>query len=109
YPYFPMIKSKDSLVAKHVNETIFKKLHAHKTATTGFTLQKAIACATTFYNQQCGIYAGDCDTYLDFATVFDPIIQEYHGIAPDAKHTSNMDVTKIHGNINPKAPLHSVR
>ncbi|CAL4142959.1 unnamed protein product, partial [Meganyctiphanes norvegica] len=58
FPYFPMIKSKDSLVAKHVNETIFKKLGAHKTATTGFTLQKAIACATTFYNQQCGIYAG---------------------------------------------------
>ncbi|CAL4069552.1 unnamed protein product [Meganyctiphanes norvegica] len=109
FPYFPMIKSKDSLVAKHVNETIFKKLGAHKTATTGFTLQKAIACATTFYNQQCGIYAGDWDSYRDFAAIFDPIIQEYHGIVPGAKHTSDMNFTKIHSKINPQAPVHSVR
>merc|ERR1712142_741242 len=103
------VKSKHSLVAKHVTEALYKKLGAHKTATSGFTLQKAIACATMFDNQHCGIYAGDWDSYRDFAEVFDPIIQEYHGISADARHTSDMDPSKIKGNINPNAPVHSVR
>jgi len=55
------------------------------------------------------VYAGDADTYKDFALVFDPIIQEYHGIKPDATHTSDMDVSKIKGTINPHAPVHSTR
>ena len=44
-----------------------------------------------------------------FAEVFDPIIQDYHGISPDAVHTSDMDVSKIQGNIDPSAPVHSTR
>merc|ERR1712055_672465 len=57
----------------------------------------------------CGIYAGDWDSYKVFADVFDPLIQEYHGIAADAVHTSDMDVGKIKGNIDPTAPVHSTR
>ena len=87
----------------------YAKLGGHKTATSGFTLDQAIACAVQFDNQHCGIYAGDMDSYVDFAEVFDPLIQEYHGISADAVHTSDMDVGKIQGNINPKAPVHSVR
>merc|ERR1712055_1235593 len=45
----------------------------------------------------------------DFACVFDPIIQEYHGISADAKHTSDMDVSKLKGNIDPTVPVHSTR
>ena len=30
---------------------------------------------TNFCFQHCGIYAGDADSYKDFAEVFDPIIQ----------------------------------
>merc|ERR1719433_847977 len=106
---FPDIKSKHSLVAKYVTQPIWEKLSSVKTATSGFTLGKAIACAVQFDNQHCGIYAGDWDSYKVFADVFDPIIQEYHGIAPDAMHTSDMDVTKIQGNIDPSAPVHSTR
>merc|ERR1712240_228809 len=40
---------------------------------------------------------------------FDPIIQEYHGISANSKHTSDMDATKIVGNIDPKAPVKSTR
>merc|ERR1719315_743196 len=109
FPYFPEIKSKHSLVAKHVTEAKWKKLSGITTATSGFTLAKAIACAVEFNNQHCGIYAGDWDSYKDFADVFDPIIQEYHGISPDAVHTSDMDVSKIQGNIDPNAPVHSTR
>ena len=31
--------------------------------------------------------------------LFDPLIQEYHGISATAKHTSDMDVNKIKGNV----------
>merc|ERR1712241_909678 len=106
---FPEIKSKHSLVAKYVTQPIWEKLSSVKTATSGFTLAQAIACAVEFDNQHCGIYAGDWDSYKVFAEVFDPLIQEYHGIAPDAVHTSDMDVGKIQGNIDPTAPVHSTR
>merc|ERR1712119_130450 len=106
---FPEIKSKESLVAKYVTEPLWEKLGKMETKTSQFTLSKAIACAVQFDNQHCGIYAGDWDSYKDFSEVFDPLIQEYHGISADAKHTSDMDVTKINGNINPAAPVHSTR
>merc|ERR1712158_99837 len=108
-PPFPKIQSTHSLVAKHVTEEKWKKLGGVKTATSGFTLGKAIACAVDFDNQHCGIYAGDWDSYKVFADVFDPIIQEYHGISADAMHESDMDVGKIQGNVDPAAPVHSTR
>merc|ERR1712121_366193 len=106
---FPYIRSQHSLVAKHVTKEKWDKLSKIKTKTAGFTLAKAIACAVDFNNQHCGIYAGDWDSYKDFADVFDPLIQEYHGIKPGAKHTSDMDPTKIRGNIDSDVPVHSCR
>ena len=96
-------------MAKYVTQPIWEKLSSVKTATSGFTLGKAIACAVDFDNQHCGIYAGDWDSYKVFADVFDPIIQEYHGISADAMHESDMDVSKIQGNIDAEIPVHSVR
>merc|ERR1711970_746873 len=106
---FPNIQSKHSLTAKHVTKDVWEKLKGIKTKTSGFTLIQAIACAVEFDNQHCGIYAGDWDSYKDFAPVFDPLIQEYHGISPSAKHTSDMDVGKIKGNIAEDVPVHSYR
>ena len=106
---FPEIKSKHSLVAKHVTKELWEKLSAHKTETSGFTLAQAIACAVDFDDQHCGIYAGDGDSYKDFAEVFDPIIQEYHGISADSTHTSDMDSNKIVGNIEADVPVKSTR
>merc|ERR1712037_1095221 len=105
----PEIKSTHSLVAKYVTKPIWDKLSSVKTATSGFTLAQAIAVSTEFDNQHCGIYAGDWDCYKDVAEVFDPLIQEYHGISADAKHTSDMDVEKIKGNVNAEVPVHSTR
>merc|ERR1712111_277813 len=106
---FPEIKSKHSLVAKYVTEPIWEKLSKATTATSGFSLAKAIACAVEFNNQHCGIYAGDWDSYKVFSDVFDPLIQEYHGIAADSTHTSDMDASKIKGTISKEAPVHSTR
>merc|ERR1712212_9006 len=106
---FPEIKSTHSLVAKHVTPSVWEKLSCAVTKTSGFTLAQAIACATEFDNQHCGIYAGDWDSYKVFAEVFDPLIQEYHGISADAKHTSDMDPEKITANVDPEVPVHSCR
>merc|ERR1712223_1472881 len=106
---FPIIKSKHSLVAKHVTKDKWEKLKNIKTKTSGFTLYKAIAVSVEFDNQHCGFYAGDWDSYKDFAPVFDPLIQEYHGISPSARHTSDMDVSKIKGNVDEDVPVHSCR
>nr|AHK23746.1 arginine kinase [Euphausia superba] len=108
-PPYPEIKSVDSLVAKYVSQKVWSKLAGHKTKTSGFTLSQAIACAVEFDNQHCGIYAGDWDSYKDFADIFDPLIQEYHGLEPNAVHTTDMDASKIKGNINEGVPVHSVR
>merc|ERR1712088_233083 len=62
-----------------------------------------------FDNQHCGIYAGDWDSYKDFSEIFDAIIQDYHGISADAKHTSDMDPEKVVGNIEAGVPVHSTR
>ncbi|XP_040569629.1 arginine kinase [Lepeophtheirus salmonis] len=106
---FPDIKSKHSLVAKHVTKEKWDKLSKIVTKTSGFTLAKAIACAVEFDNQHCGIYAGDGDSYKDFGEVFLPLICEYHGLPADFKHTSDMDVSKIKGNVNSEVPVHSCR
>merc|ERR1712156_275100 len=106
---FPNIQSSHSLVAKHVTRDKWEQLKSIKTKTSGFTLIQAIACAVDFNNQHCGIYAGDWDSYKDFAPVFDPIIQEYHGISSNSKHTSDMDAGKINGNIDSGVPVHSAR
>merc|ERR1712096_160271 len=106
---FPEIKSKHSLVAKYVTKPLWEKLSRAQTKTSGFTLEKAIACAVQFDNQHCGIYAGDWDSYKVFSDVFDPIIQDYHGISPSAVHTSDMDFSKITRNVDPSAPVHSTR
>ncbi|CAL4217150.1 unnamed protein product, partial [Meganyctiphanes norvegica] len=106
---FPLIKSKQSLVAKHLTSEIWNKLCQHATAKTGFTLDRAIACSVEFDNQHCGIYAGDHDSYTDFAEVFDPIIQEYHGFDPQATHTTDMNIETIQGHIEQDVPVHYIR
>merc|ERR1712226_522904 len=106
---FPVIKSAHSLVAKHVTKERWDKVKDIETKTCGFTLAKAAACAIEFDNQHCGIYAGDWDSYKDFSEIFDAIIQDYHGISADAKHTSDMDFEKIKGNIEAGVPVHSTR
>jgi protein-arginine kinase len=106
---FPEILSKKSLVYKHVTKEKWEKYCEHKTKTCGFTLGQAIACAVKFDNQGCGIYAGDWDSYKDFSDVFDPIIQEYHGITDDSLHTSDMDASKITGVVSADAQVKSTR
>ena len=70
---------------------------------------QAIACAVDFDNQHMGIYAGDADSYKDFAELLDPIILEYHGLEEGFSHMSDMDPEKVDGTIDPNAPVLSTR
>lgn len=38
-----------------------------------------------------------------------PIILDYHGLTEDFSHTSDLDVSKLQGNVNTEAPVHSTR
>ena len=51
---FPYIKSKKSLVKKHVTRQKWNSLRDIKTKTSGFTLWKAIQVSVHFPNQHCG-------------------------------------------------------
>merc|ERR1719186_1723915 len=81
---FPEIKSKHSLVAKYVTEPVGEAGQARDQDLPVHPEQGYRLCSQ-FDNQHCGIYAGDWDSYKDFSDVFDPLIQEYHGISADAK------------------------
>ena len=61
---FPDIKSKHSLVAKHVTKEKWDKLGPITTKTSGFTLAKAIACAVEFDNQASKIKEQNDITYI---------------------------------------------
>lgn len=101
-PPMPEIKSKHSLVFKHLTPEIWEKYAKVKTKTCGFTIQQAAACAIKFDDQHCGLYIGDEDCLTDFKDLCDPIIQEYHGITDKDVHKTDMDVAKIKGAIEDK-------
>jgi len=106
----PEIKSKHSLVFKHLTPELWSKYKDHKTATAGVTLEQCIACSIAFDNQHCGIYAGDGDCYTDFADLFDPIIEEYHGgYTKDKVHKSDLNADNLQGNIKDEVPVLSTR
>jgi len=41
------------------------------------------------------VYAGSHDAYTTFSNLFEPIINDYHGHAADAKHISNMNFEEL--------------
>ena len=113
----PDIKSKDSLVGKHLNTDRWRRLFSVKTETSGFTLAKAVEGAVKLDDLPCGIYAGDQDCYTDLSEVFEPIILEQHDLKFNFTYTSDFgsdtDENKIGSSLRAKdyydAKIHSVR
>lgn len=106
----PEIKSKHSLVFKHLTPEMWAKYKDHKTATAGVTLEQCIACSIAFDNQHCGIYAGDGDCYTDYGDLFNKVIEEYHGgYTIDKVHKSDLDPANLSGNIGEDVPVLSTR
>jgi len=106
----PEIKSKHSLVFKHLTPEMWAKYKDHKTKTAGVTLEQCIACSIAFDNQHCGIYAGDGDCYTDYSDLFDKVIEEYHGgYTIDKVHKSDLDATHLQGGVSDDVPVLSTR
>ena len=101
FPTFP--KGCESLLCKHLTPEIFELLKDKKTAN-DFTLKDAIHSGVVNPDSGIGVYAGDLESYILFAPLFDPIIQEYHGFSPDDKHKSDLNPDNLNApNPDPKA------
>lgn len=92
FPVFP--KQCQSLLCKHLTQKTFDELKDKKTLN-GFTLMQAINSGVTNPDSSIGVYAGDKDSYTVFASLFDPIIQEYHGFSKNDSHQSNLDAEDL--------------
>ena len=88
YPHFP--PNCHSMLCKFLTPEVFEKLKEKKTKY-GFTLQKAIASGIANPDSSIGVYAGDEESYVTFAPLFDPIIEAYHGFGKNQKHLSDLD------------------
>ena len=84
------MSSKQSLMAKYLSEALHVELKERVTSN-GFTLQKAIQSGLDNPDSGIGIYAGDEESYELFSSIFDPIIEEYHGFKKEDKHKSNLN------------------
>jgi len=88
YPNFP--KECQSLLCKYLTPNIFEELKDKKTAF-GFTLEQAINSGVKNIDSGIGVYAGDEESYSLFASLFNPIIEEYHGFLKEDHHKSNLN------------------
>ena len=92
FPYFP--SATKSLLSKVLTRDVWDQCKDRKDMF-GFTFQQCIFSGCKYTNSGVGVYAGCHEGYYTFAPLFDKIISEYHGHAPDAKHISNMDHTQL--------------
>ena len=108
---YPVIsKNNKSLMAKYLTPEIWDELKDHQTAKGHWSLARAINTGCVNEDSTIGLHAGDIDTYTDFAKLFDPVIKDCHGgYGPDQKHVTDLDATKLVGDINDKSRIKSTR
>ena len=83
-----------SLVSKHLKPEVWESLKDEKDSH-GFTFREAVFSGCKNVDSGVGVYAGSHDSYKAFASLLDPIIEEYHGHAPGASHESNMNANEL--------------
>ena len=100
YPDLP--KTCTSMLCKYLSPEIFEALKDKKTEN-GFTLEQAINSGVQNIDSGIGVYAGDKESYTLFASLFDPIIEAYHGFGKRDKHHSNLNPDDLNApNPDPK-------
>jgi creatine kinase/arginine kinase len=88
YPNLP--KDCRSLLCKYLTPELFEALK-NKTTANGFTLEQAINSGVMNIDSGIGVYAGDEESYLTFAPLFDKIIEDYHSFGREDRHQSNLN------------------
>ncbi len=100
FPQFP--DDCNSLLSKHLSKAIYMQLKDKKTGN-GFTLDKAINSGIKNLDSGVGAYAGDAESYTLFSSLFDPIIEAYHGFSATDTHIRNLNPsTLIDSNPDPE-------
>ena len=90
FEYPESLNGSKSLLAKYLTQEVFQELKDKKTVN-GFTFKQAINSGVENPDSGIGAYVGDEESYEVFGSLFDPIIEEYHGFKKDDKHKSNLN------------------
>ncbi|MFK5927009.1 MAG: phosphagen kinase [Desulfuromusa sp.] len=92
---FPIFKQNcSSLLCRHLSKQIFEQLKDIVTSN-GFTFSQAINSGVVNQDSSVGVYAGDAESYLLFAPLLDPIIEDYHGFSGTDIHRSDLNPEKL--------------
>lgn len=91
---FDKLNGSSSLLAKYLNPLLFDQLKDKETSS-GIKLDQIINSGLENLDSGIGVYAGDKESYKIFASLFDPIIKEYHGFNQDQVHISDLDLNKL--------------
>lgn len=78
-----------SALSKCLTKEIWEE-YKDESCAEGVTFKTCIFSGVKNLDSGIGVYAGSHDAYTKFNKLFDKVIQDYHGHAPDATHTSEM-------------------
>jgi len=79
---------------KYLTDEVYGELKSLKTKS-GYTIDMAINSGLKNPDSNIGIYAGDEESYELFGSIFDPIIEEYHGFTQEDKHKTSLHVEDL--------------
>jgi hypothetical protein len=92
FPLFP--EGTKSLLSKHLTEEVWNEYKDQKDDA-GVPFKTCIMSGCVNVDSGVGVYAGSHSAYKKFNKLFDPIIQDYHGHSPSAKHVSEMNTNGL--------------
>lgn len=93
FPLFPEGADK-SVLAKYLSEDIWNE-YKDKVDEQGVDFRTCVFSGCKNTDSSIGVYAGSHSSYTAFNKLFDQVIQDYHGHAPDAQHVSDMDAETL--------------
>jgi len=93
-----------SLLKKHLSKDVLDSLKAKKTTSFNSCLRDVIQSGVENLDSGIGVYAPDAESYIVFALLFDPIIEEYHGGfgKNDMHPTSDFGDPSTFGDLDPE-------
>ena len=83
-------KEADSSLKRNLTADIWRQ-YKDKSDDAGVSFKTMIFSGIKNQDSGIGLYAGSHSSYFKFYKLFDKVIQEYHGHAPEDKHESNMN------------------
>jgi len=106
-PDFPVIQSSNSLLAKNLTIEKWEK-NARKLSSNMHCLSQAMQVGIKTEGDAMGVRAGDEFAFDLFADIFNPMIRQAQDVV-QFKQTHDMDASKVTGQINAAAPVHSIQ